>query len=241
MQAPLLPRLHSQPLPVVLHVGEEEAVPREFRKVHVGRQLAQERAATGNGFLGAVAEARSRGNALVLRGGVLLDDAQPLFVVGVAVEEQADGGGVEEDVKAGVIVSQVAGEVSEDGTVLVLALHEEVGGAVTVGASGSGTVEGEGWREGSWREKRRQEVDELRAEVEEGSLPLVVVLAEEGDEGHAEGLQVEGIRLLFGECGESGCSIRTFVETVVQVSVQIGGEALQANAMDKEMWSQRYS
>lgn len=161
-------------------------------------------------------------------------------MVGVAVEEQADGGGVEEDVKAGVIVSQVAGEVSEDGTVLVLALHEEVGGAVTVGASGSGTVEGEGWREGSWREKRRQEVDELRAEVEEGSLPLVVVLAEEGDEGHAEGLQVEGIRL-FGECGESGCSVRTFVETVVQVSVQIGGEALQANTMDKEMWSQRYS
>ena len=86
-------------------------------------------------------------------------------MVGVAVEEQADGGGVEEDVKAGVIVSQVAGEVSEDGAVLVLALHEEVGGAVTVGAGDGGTVEGEGWREGSWREKRRQEVDELLATI----------------------------------------------------------------------------
>ena len=141
MQAPFLPGRHAEPLAVVLHMCKEEAVSCHDHRVCAGCKLAQKGAAVTNCFPGAASETRSGRNTLVLRDSVRLYGLQALGVVRITVEEKTYRGGFEHHVKALVGVIQVAWEMSECKAVLVLALDEEVGGVMAVGA-GIGRMEG---------------------------------------------------------------------------------------------------
>ena len=234
-------RVQLQPVLVVLHLEGKDGLLREHRGLQIApRQRRNGLLAALNRLLGPVGGARVGGNDFGSVLGVFLGELNPLGVVVVAVEEKTHGCAFEHYVEATVVsVLEVAREMAKNGAILVLALYEKVRRAVAVGARAVSVVKGNGKKGGGkGRIQLGHEMHELNREVVELALPFDVVPAEILHKGNAKRLTINGLRLSGGKSIESRRRARALVELVVQIRVQVGGEAFETHAVDEEALSQ---